>query len=247
MKLHLATVALAVGGMLISGCGEESADTASDAGSRPALDDAKAVIVSYLTHGFVGDTKACAYETSTYDAAQNAELGAASCEDRVGPIKEMLVDGAPIIDISKSVVTVTAGEGGSAIAALTDGSDGWTGSFRLIVEDGSWKIDAQLDDDGVVIVDQDAEDSASSGRPEPRTVTEQEAIAFEEAFCQVKPGVTRAKVESWMGAPDEELVDDDGQPELNWYLNQDSYTVWLGSDDTVAFSSSSTPRAEDVC
>jgi hypothetical protein len=78
---------------------------------------------------------------------------------------------------------------------------------------------------------------------EPRKVSEKEAKAAAKAFCQVEPGVSRADVESWLGEPGEEKVDDAGLTEVSWYLNDDIYSVWFDGDEKVDSSSGSSNAA----
>lgn len=151
----------------------------------------------------------------------------------------MLTDGEPLMDVTKTEVTVTQGEDGDALAEVTHEWDGAGGTYRLVVEDGAWVIDEDVTS---TTGGQGGEAGEGGG---PRQVTEEEAVALAETFCRVEVGVSRADVEGWMGAPDEVEVDDDGQDELSWYVNQDSYTVWF-EDDAVS-ASSSTPREVAAC
>lgn len=237
VKLRTTAVATAACTLVLAGCGGDGEATTKSPAAGPSLDDAKAVVIDYLTHAFVGDPAACEHESAAYSEGENAADGSKDCAERIESIKVMLTDDEPLMDVSKTEVTVTEGEDGDALAEVEHEWEGTGSTYRLVVEDGAWKI---------------AEDLTFASGPGgdepggPRQVSEEEAVALAETFCQVEVGVSRADVEGWMGAPDEVEVDDDGQDELSWYVNQDSYTVWF-EGDAVSATSSSTPREVTAC
>lgn len=246
MKFLSSTMTLAALTIALAACGSEAAPTRSAVEeTAPSLDDAKAVVIDYFTQAFLGKASACEHETTAYAELQNKENDTATCAERVGVFTEMITDGKPLIDITKSVVTVSQGEGGIAVAKVTHELEGSGGTYHLVARDGTWKIDSETD--GAENPNGSAEEGASPSTVTKRSVSQAEAKAAARAFCQVKPGVAREKVEQWLGAPSEESTDTDGQIELSWYLNSDSYTVWLNESGSVASYSSSTPREGDSC
>lgn len=235
MKFRRSALALAVSGLLLAGCGSEDAKPeAKDADSQPTMAQARAAMYDYLARGMEGDAGACQYETSAYTEKLNESMGIADCAARFEAFKEFMAD-APAVDVRAATIELTENKDGSLDAAVTHKVKEFGGNFRMIHQGGKWLVDADLDDTTDALGD--------SG---PRQVSEADAIALETSFCQVKPGVTRDDVVVWMGTPDEETIDDDGQTELSWAVNQDNYSVWLEADKVATYSSS-TPREAVVC
>lgn len=232
LKLRVPVLAVAACSLVLSGCG---GDAASEKPAGPSLKDAEAVVLDYFAKAFSADPAACEHESAAYAAKLDEENVVESCEERIEAVKVMLSDGQPLMDPSKTVVTVTEADGG-ALAEVTHEIDGWGGAYELVVEDGVWLIDGEVE----------SADEAGFG-VEPREVSEEEAKAVAKAFCGVEPGVSREQVEEWLGDPSAEQVDDDGTIEVDWFLNDDIYTVWFDGDDKVTQSSGSSPREEDPC
>lgn len=232
MKQFRPALAALACGLLLTACGE-SADEEKASGGV-SLADAKGVVIDYLGKGFEGDAAACEHESEKFASAQNTVNGTANCADRIEAIKVMLTDGEPLADIEEVDVAVSK-DGDGALAKVS--GEGVETSFRLVVADGAWLLDEEIGADG--------EDVAPL--PEgAREVPEAEAIELAEKFCAVKVGTPRAEVEAILGEPSAEGVDDDGQAEVDWLVNRDSYTVWF-ADDAVASFSSSTPREVAAC
>lgn len=243
MKLRVPVLSLAACCLALSGCGGDSeaakskeAD-ASTAGAA-ALADAKAVVVDYFTAAFAGDAAACEHESATYAAEMNEENGTKDCAERIESVKAMLTDGEPLLDVSKSVVEVSAGEQGGVVAEVTHELDGFGGTYLLVVEEGSWVIDGEV---------AGADDGGDTGFGDARQVSEDELLEVAKKFCAVEPGVSRTEVEKWLGEPTGEKVDDDGTIEVDWFLNDDMYTVWFDDQEKVTQSSGSSPREGDPC
>ncbi|CAM3323288.1 hypothetical protein NODU109028_11545 [Nocardioides dubius] len=237
MKIRISALALAAGVALAS-CGSDSESAATEgAAPRPSLDEAKAVVLDYFTKAFAGDPAACEHESQAFATELNELNATADCVERVEAVKEMIPEGEPFIDISRSTVAVEA-DGDGATAVVTHELEGFGGTYRMVVVGGVWRLDGEIGTHG---------DGGGSTGTDPVRVPEQEAEEIAAVFCLVEVGVTRNQVESWMGEAGEEQVDDDGQTELSWYVNQDSYTVWFDEQDQVASLSSSTPREVDAC
>ncbi len=242
MKFRSSALALAACALVFTACGEDTgqSDKASEksAATAPTLDEASGVVVDYFTLVFAADAGACDLETEKFAAAQNELLGVKTCTERIESLTEMIPEGEPYMDASKSVVTMSEGEDGIAVAEVEHEWDGFGATYHLVVRDGAWVFDAEAPmtptGDGSTFT-------------EPKAVSEEEALALAKGFCQVRTGATREQVEEWLGAPTAESVDDDGQTELGWYVNQDAYTVWLDDAGTVASSSGSSPREDDPC
>ena len=244
MKFRNSLAALAAGGMLMTACGSEGEDKAQEAPTAgatptkgaPDLDDAETVVRDYIAKAFVADPAACQHESEAFAIAQNELSNTAECADRIEAIAFLLTDDEPLVDVDTAEIAMTQEDDETAIAKVTYAEAAFDGSYRLVLQDGAWLIDGETPAEG----DSEAEDDG------PRKVSKAEAKALWQTFCQVKVGVTREQVESWMGEADEESTDDDGLEELSWYVNQDSYTVWF-ADDIVDSMSASTPRDDTDC
>lgn len=237
MKILVTAFALAAG-LALAGCGSDAESAAKDGASpRPSLDDAKAVVLDYFTKAFAGDPGACEHESEAYAAHLNELAEAADCAQRIDWVKDMIPEGDLFIDTRKSTVELEADDEG-ATAVVTHEIEGFGGTYRLVVVDGAWRLDGEVDTHG---------DGSGSAGTDPLRVSEEEAEALAATFCKVEVGVARSQVEAWMGEAGEEQIDDDGQTELSWYVNSDSYTVWIDEQEQVASLSSSTPREGDAC
>ncbi len=239
MKFRTAALALAACSLVLTACGGDTdAPEKKAAEAGPSLDDAKSIVLAYFEKSFSADAAACDHESEAYATLLNEENGVETCAERVEALKPLLTDGEPLMDISKTTVEVSAGESGAAVAVVTHEIEGFGGSYALVIADGVWVLDGDVEEPSA------GEDGSFT---KPKEVSEDEALAIAKAFCGVEVGSTRAEVEGLMGAPTEEGVDEDGQTELGWYLNQDSYTVWFDDSDKVTASSGSSPREGDPC
>lgn len=232
MKQFRPALAVLACGLLLAACGESADDEKATGGVSLAA--AKGVVIDYLGKGFEGDAAACKHESEKFASAQNTVNGTADCADRIEAIKVMLTDGEPLADIEKVDVTVSE-DGDGALAEVS--GEGVETTFRLVVADGAWLLDEEIDTDGEEVA------SLPEGA---REVPEAEAIELAEKFCAVQVGTTRAAVERILGEPSNEGTDADGQAEVEWLVNRDSYTVWF-ADDAVASYSSATPREDAAC
>ena len=235
MKLRVPVLALAACGLVLTGCGGGSEASSKKSGEALALADAKAVVLDYFEKSFAGDPAACEHESEKYARELDEQNGVADCAERVESVKVMLTDGEPLMDVSKTKVEMSEGEAGAAVAEVTHEMEGFGGTYELVVSDGEWVIDGEVGSE------------LNAFGVEPREVSEQEAEAVAKAFCRVEPGVSRKDVESWLGEPSDESVDEDGLTEVSWYLNQDVYSVWFNAEEKVEQSSGSTPREDDPC
>lgn len=243
MKQFRTPWALAVCALALSACGSYTGEGKAAGESSGSLAAAKSVVVDYVGATFSGDAKACDFESEKYAAEQNESTGVADCAERVESIKAMLTDGEPLFDLDKVVVEVEQ-DGDAVLAMVGHETEDLDGAYRLVEVDGAWKIDGEVAG-GASSGEVAGDDTAAPG--EPRTISEDEAKAISSAFCAVKVGTTRAAVERILGEPSAEGTDADGQAEVDWFYNQDSYTVWFDAADTVRSSSSSTPREGDAC
>lgn len=246
ISLTLRSAALALATCLaLAGCGSDE-PVAKDAAAgkvqqaEVSLDDAKAVVLDYLTKGFSGDAAACVHESAEYAAAENESMAVADCTERIESIKPMLTDGEPLIDFSAAVLTVSQGEDGGAVVDLGHEAEGFYATYRLVRQGGTWVIDSQPEATGP-----DGDEGAPN--PDAREVPEEEAEALAAKFCAVEVGASRADVEAVLGEPTAETVDDDGTDEVDWLVNHDSYTVWFDDSDKVSQFSASSPREGDPC